>query len=87
MLDVYILNPLSVKHFHGVSAGNVYECSLKLSIGIVSMNLTSPCILIHKDHCFKWMDSQVVGSLAQADQLLRGSLAVPYERRIPLIAD
>src|SRR5882724_1989706 len=27
-----IHNPLSVKHFHGVSAGKVHECSLKLSI-------------------------------------------------------
>ena|SRR6266516_2165297 len=31
-----IHNPLSVKYFHRVSAGDVYECSLKLSIGIVS---------------------------------------------------
>src|SRR5215468_6626621 len=28
-------NPLSVKYFHGLSAGNTHECSLKLSIGIV----------------------------------------------------
>src|SRR5882724_1253067 len=30
-----IHNPLSVKHFHGVSAGNVHECSPNLNIGIV----------------------------------------------------
>jgi hypothetical protein len=28
-------NPLSVKHFHGVSAGNTHECSLKSRIGEV----------------------------------------------------
>jgi hypothetical protein len=32
---MYVHNPLSVKHFHKVSAGNGHECSLKLSIGIV----------------------------------------------------
>ena len=31
-----IHNPLSVKHFHGVSAGNTHECSLKSRIGEVS---------------------------------------------------
>jgi hypothetical protein len=29
----YIYNPLSVKSFHGVSAGSMHECSLKLRIG------------------------------------------------------
>src|SRR6266702_7353320 len=28
-----VSNPLSVKHFHGVSAGNAHGCSLKPSIG------------------------------------------------------
>ena len=35
-----IHNPLSVKHFHGVSAGNVHECSLKPRIGKASIYLT-----------------------------------------------
>ena len=39
MLDVYVHNPLSVKHFHGASAGNVHECSLKSSIGKASFLL------------------------------------------------
>jgi hypothetical protein len=33
MLEVCIYNPLSMKRFHGALAGNVHECSLKLSIG------------------------------------------------------
>jgi hypothetical protein len=36
LLDVYVHNPLSVKHFHGVLAGNVHEDSLKSHIGKVS---------------------------------------------------
>jgi hypothetical protein len=35
MLDMYVRNPLSMKHFHGVSVGNVHECSLISSIGKV----------------------------------------------------
>jgi hypothetical protein len=36
MLEVDSHNLLSMKYFHRVVAGHVYECSLKLSIGIVS---------------------------------------------------
>src|SRR2546427_440819 len=39
-----IHNSLSVKHFHGVSAGDVYECSLKLNIGIVRVLLLNPTV-------------------------------------------
>src|SRR2546427_5255169 len=36
MLVVCIYNPLSMKSFHGVSAGNVHKCLPKTSIGKVS---------------------------------------------------
>lgn len=36
MLDVYVHNLLSMKSFHGVLAGNVYQCLLKTNIGKVS---------------------------------------------------
>ena len=42
MLDMYVRNPLSMKHFHGVSVGNVHECSLISSIGKVSGIRTAP---------------------------------------------
>ena len=35
-LDVCVYNPLNMKSFHGVSAGNVHGCLLKPSIGKVS---------------------------------------------------
>src|SRR6266404_34527 len=37
-----VFNPLSMKSFHGVSAGNVHECSLKPGIGKVRYLLDVP---------------------------------------------
>jgi hypothetical protein len=33
MLDMCVYNPLVMKHFHGISVGNVQACSLKFRIG------------------------------------------------------
>jgi hypothetical protein len=33
---ISIHKPLSVKHFHGVSGGNVHECSMKSRVGKAS---------------------------------------------------
>jgi hypothetical protein len=37
MLEVYAHNLLSMKSFHGVLAGNVYQCLLKTNIGKVRL--------------------------------------------------
>jgi hypothetical protein len=44
MLNMYVHNLLSMKHFHEALAGNIHECSLKLSIGKVSYKKRSPKI-------------------------------------------
>ena len=57
MLDVYVHNLLSMKHFHGVSAGNPHECSLKLSIGKVRIKYLS----IHKSRKYDYCRIDIEG--------------------------